>query len=446
MKIYPDTKIFILCPGNHHTGGCEVLHQLCSILRHFNFDAYMFYINCNPQNPIHPLYYKYHVPYVLEVEDAPHNIIVIYEVIGTSYFDYRRIQKIFWWLSADNYINNISGLLVERKGNALASPLPKFFYFQPEEKKTVHWVQSEHARQFVLLNGVPEKNIRVVEDYLNQAFLIKASQIDLSLKEDIIAFNPRKGFEFTRKLIKSEPKLNWVPIQNMTPEQVQDLLAKAKIYIDFGNHPGKDRIPREAAISGCVVITGKRGAAANDIDINIPREFKFDDAEEDLPLIIEKIRDIFQNFADAHNKQSAYRERILDDKKRFENEVAAAFNLKSTEKFLTAAVCQGYSKKSLQFFQFLSQNKLIFTTKFVIDNRLGNPKNLNGEYITHKNNVNYFNVTQKNSVPFISAADAKFLYDEGRINKFLMYMPEETEMDALFRQINPRKTDVLIFK
>lgn len=35
----------------------------------------------------------------------------------------------------------------------------------------------------------------------------------------------------------------------------------------FRQPPGKDRMPREAAMPGCCVITGKRGAAANPFDI-----------------------------------------------------------------------------------------------------------------------------------------------------------------------------------
>lgn len=55
-------------------------------------------------------------------------------------------------------------------------------------------------------------------------------------------------------------------------------MSKSKVYIDFGNHPGKDRIPREAAISGCIVITGKRGAAAFAEDVCIPETYKFDES------------------------------------------------------------------------------------------------------------------------------------------------------------------------
>lgn len=58
--------------------------------------------------------------------------------------------------------------------------------------------------------------------------------------------------------MKKARELNFKPIINMTRDEVIRELQRAKVYIDFGNHPGKDRIPREAAILGCCAIVGKR--------------------------------------------------------------------------------------------------------------------------------------------------------------------------------------------
>ena len=395
MKIFSDTKIYVACPGNVHTGGPELLHQLCSLLIQYGLNAQMFYTSGNFYNPINPFYEKYHLPYVFKFEDSPHNVLVLYEAIGERYFEYKRVQKIFWWLSVNAYIGNIAGLISSISSNALANPLPKFFYFQDTEKDTEHWVQSEYARQFVILNGIHEKNVYIVEDYLSQAFLSRAANVDLNQKEDVVLFNPKKGFQITQYLIQLAPDIKWFPIQNMTPEQVQSALSKAKIYIDFGEHPGKDRIPREAAISGCVVITGKRGSAANDIDINIPAEFKFNETEEDLHKAVEKIREVFQNFKDAYDKQSDYRKRISDDKRRFENQVAEACNLKSTEKINAAALWQGYSLKSYQLLRGLAEINFGLIPKFIVDDRFGNGQNVTGDFLTHQNNHNYFDI--KNS-------------------------------------------------
>lgn len=60
------------------------------------------------------------------------------------------------------------------------------------------------------------------------------------------------------------------------------MLLKAKVYIDFGPHPGMDRLPREAALCGCCVITNRQGAAAFHKDVPIPPQFKIDVRENDI--------------------------------------------------------------------------------------------------------------------------------------------------------------------
>ena len=390
MRIFTDTKVYIACPGNTHTGGPELLHQLGSLLIQYGIDAYIFYTSQTAENPVDDAYRKYHVPYVLEVDDKTHNVLILYEMIGERYFEYKNVQKIFWWLSVDGYIQSTANAVSEILSNPLEKSMPKCFYFQPEETTTEHWVQSEYARQFAMLNGVHEKNIYVVEDYLNQAFISQALNIDLSSKENVVAFNPKKSFYVTHQLIELAPDIRWAPIQGMTAEQVQFVLSKVKVYVDFGHHPGKDRIPREAAIAGCVVITGKRGSAGNDIDINIPSEFKFEDTAENLPKIIEKIRDIFINFKEAYLKQNDYRERILNDKSRFEMEVADACNLKSTTKINAVALWQGYSIKSYRLLNALSANKFSLIPKFIVDDRLGYEQNVSGDFLVHEKNYNFF--------------------------------------------------------
>ena len=109
-------------------------------------------------------------------------------------------------------------------------------------------------------------------------------------------YNPKKGIEFTRQLIEAAPDLNWVPLENMSNEEVRGKLKTSKVYIDFGDHPGKDRFPREAAISGCCVITGKRGSAAYD-DVPIPEDFDGyrSTIKAEKNKFIEDVRSIFMH-------------------------------------------------------------------------------------------------------------------------------------------------------
>ena len=447
MRLYPDSKVYILCPGNHHTGGAEVLHQLCSQLIIFGIDAYMVYFVNNSfdlkKDPVDSFYKKYHLPYAINPEDSPHNIFVAYEGPTEYLYIPKKAQRVLWWLSADNFLLCLAGYFraLTFTSRLDSVPLQKIFSFHDQDKEMIHFAQSEYARQFLKVNGVPEYKIYMVEDYTGQAFLSRASQIDLSKKENFVAFNPVKGFEVTQQLMKFAPDIDWRPIQNMTPEQVQELLARAKVYIDFGNHPGRDKIPREAAISGCVVITGRRGSAGNDIDINIPAEFKFDERKTNLQQIISKIREVFENFSAAHEKQADYRARILDDKNRFAREVVEAFGIKNVMGG-GIAILRAVNEESFIFAQALFQRK-DFVPKFIVDDKLA-MANISGEQFLREQNRNYMRIGE-NLIEIITKDDAKFLYQEGRIKKFALFEPTDIEIDELKNFYKPNYDDVLIF-
>jgi hypothetical protein len=159
--------------------------------------------------------------------------------------------------------------------------------------------------------------------YINISFI--ENHIDLSKKQNIVAYNPKKGFNFTRKIIREGKGLRFVPLENMSREEVIETFKKAKVYIDFGNHPGIDRLPREAAILGCCVITGKRGSAAFFEDVPIPDEYKFEDKEESIPKIIEKIKDCFKNFEERYKDFEYYRKVIRNEPQKFIEDLKRIF-------------------------------------------------------------------------------------------------------------------------
>ncbi len=447
MKLYPDSKVYIVCPGNVNTGGAELCHQLASQLIQFGVDARLFYYETtgnalNKKAPVHETYKKYRVPYTFRLEDRPQNILIAPEA-ATEYLYYaKKIRRVIWWMAVDNYFVHDIANLKSYLSEPLFSPMKKFFYFAESDNDIEHWVQSEYARQFVKLNGIVDDKISVVGDYLNQAFLSRAAQVDLSAKKNFVAFNPRKGFEVTQQLMRLAPDIEWRPIQNMTPEQVQELLAAAKVYVDFGNHPGKDRIPREAAISGCVVITGRRGSASNDVDINIPAEFKFDEHSTDARNVIGKIREVFENFSAAHEKQAAYRARILDDKNRFVREVAEAFGIKDAEGG-ALAILHAVDAEGHYFARALIQSGQ-FKPKFIVDDSAASAKRVSGDFLLREQNRNWLRVDE-NLIEIITREDAKFLYLEGRIKDFALAEPNDAEFAELKNFYAPAVEDVLIF-
>lgn len=138
-------------------------------------------------------------------------------------------------------------------------------------------------------------------------------------------YNPLKGLNFTQKIIENAKGLIFVSIEKMKRDDVIKILKKAKVYIDFGHHPGRDRMPREAAILGCVVITGMRGSAKFQEDVPIPQEYKFEDKDENIPLIVDKIKYSIYNYEEVYNVFESYREHIRNEKVRFLEDLRKIF-------------------------------------------------------------------------------------------------------------------------
>ena len=64
---------------------------------------------------------------------------------------------------------------------------------------------------------------------------------------------------------------------------------RGQVYIDFGHHPGQDRLPREAAACGCLVVTGTRGSAGFHADVPLPPALKLAHPLDDLEATADAI-------------------------------------------------------------------------------------------------------------------------------------------------------------
>ena len=451
MKVYPETKIFIISPGNIHSGGPELVHQLASQLLKMDYNVYMFYLpanaNFDPADPVDPYYKKYHIPFVRNLEIDYKNIMIVPESSSLNLYVSKKIRRIMWWMSVDNYINNLCNILKKFKQNPLDSTMPKFFYFDKDDSNIEHWVQSDYAKIFIKKNGIVDKQIYRVRDYLNEAFLQRASHVDISQKENIVAYNPVKGFEFTQKLLKVAPEINWQAIRDMTPEEVQQLLARAKVYIDFGNHPGRDRIPREAAVSGCCVVTGRRGAAGNPNDIAIDESFKFNDTDDNLIPIVERIKDIFANFRKSYESQRKYREQIMTERAEFDRDVKAAFNYKEDkDRPKKIAILPNLNSETLELSRYLLSNNLGYSPRFIVDDKVAWRKGISvkSDVIRTYESTNYLTVGSL-LIPVISTSDAAFLYREQRIERFAAFKQDIPQVKEIAPELGIKEGDFLVF-
>ena len=107
IKINNKTIIYILAPSRTSTGGPECLPQLGQYLKKiFSLkNVYMVYLPLNDSKPVHKDYKHYNMKFKNYIEDNENNILIIPEMYGMLKFslNFKKITKVIWWLSIDNY-------------------------------------------------------------------------------------------------------------------------------------------------------------------------------------------------------------------------------------------------------------------------------------------------------------------------------------------------------
>lgn len=341
LNFYSDTKIYVHCPAGVVTGGAELLHQLVSLLRDNGRNAYIVYFGWN-EHSIPSDYKSYNIDCTEIVDDNAHNIDVYYEGIFDRIKEHRQTQKLLWWISVDHFFLFARKYLSTKdiwnwnKRMGLELFLQRIWGFcerknlfkgllsleEMVKMNVMCGYQAEYIQHFLIKSGF--KELAPLKDYINVDHI---EPYELDNRENIVVYNPKKGFEFTKQLIELSPDVKWVPLENMNRSDLVQTIRKAKLYVDFGYHPGKDRLPRECAMNGCCIITGMRGSAAFFEDVPLPNEYKFDENKSSKSDIVNKIRWVLDNYKMAINDFWYYRSLIVWEKSEFEQQVKLLFKI-----------------------------------------------------------------------------------------------------------------------
>lgn len=318
IKISENSIVYIVAPANFATGGPESLHQLHYSLIKLGIKSFMYYVlPTDKPDPVHDRFKKYSPLWTNVINDEEDNLLIVPEIYASLLLKYKRIRRSIYWLSVDNYFLSINRSRSEEfLKNMVKFVLGKegrYSYFDNRKKfkAVIHLAQSYYALEFLKRKGV-SKDLYFIHDYINDDFIKNGQEVDIDKKENLVLYNPAKGLEFTQKLMASTPDITWVPLQNLNRMEVIGLLSKAKIYIDFGNHPGMDRFPREAALMMCCVITGRLGSAKFYQDIPIPEKYKYESIDENIEEIRKTIRCALENYSNAVAEFKDYREDIMN--------------------------------------------------------------------------------------------------------------------------------------
>lgn len=299
LKIGGNGIIYVVCPAHIVTGGAEAVHQLVDKLRKVGHDARIV-VTPRVDNPTLIQYRYYDVKFSVNIEDDHNNLLITTEVNPAVLARYCHIQKALWWLSVDNHQNLRD----------------QFDFADPRNLEVVHLVQSFYAERFLQGQGVT--SVYRVTDYLHPDYLY----LKRGAKLNLIVYTPVKGSEaYVDRLRRLDSTLSWIPLQGMIRKLHAQTLRQAKVYVDFGSHPGKDRQPREAVANGCCVLVGLRGSACFNEDLPIPLRYKFDLEAFDEEAIIATIKRCLQSHEECYREFSDYANIVKNEERVFEREV-----------------------------------------------------------------------------------------------------------------------------
>jgi hypothetical protein len=326
-----DRKVLVVCPGGVLTAGPEALHQLAADLIRLGQPAEMDYHPFERRYETPEPYHKYQVPIGTHA-DEPGNLIVYPEIFSMLALRTKQAEAALWWMSVNNFT-------CVRYGNPLRD---RMRYWKNVVKRKTPWggvealaplhnfAQSEYARAFLAQHGILAQMLSdPIPVYTEPAYLrALPARLHAAARSDTILYNPKKGAPVTARLMAAFPQWRFRPLVGLDREQLAQAFLEAKLYMDFGHHPGKDRLPREAALHGCCVVTARHGSAVNAVDVPIPDRYKLDVKD---PAFVQRFgaiaSEVLVHFDACTREFDRYRQVIAREPLEFDRQIVEAFGI-----------------------------------------------------------------------------------------------------------------------
>jgi hypothetical protein len=326
MTLRAYRRVAIVAPAGA-TGGPEAIHQFAHALNQIGVDAYLAYVGSSNRLEVTPdviichppghrptmEYYKNYSPRVTrEIPIDADTLVVIPEVFTNIHTRFRRSGVAIWWLSVDNAISNRPELSTESGRRALFG-----------RDDLIHFHQSVYARDWLRKNDA--RRLYDLGDYTSDIFLTSAAR--KPSPSPFASYNSHKGADHAERFFKQAPEFQALGLRNFTKPQLRDIFSERLIYVDFGHFPGKDRMAREAAISGSVVFIQRLGAAANSDDFALADFFKFDPNEVDSGELRRRLEMVVAEPGLYWSQQAHFRALIESEKSQFYDQVRRHWEL-----------------------------------------------------------------------------------------------------------------------
>lgn len=329
-----EKEIYVICPANWVTGGPDALHQMVYYLNLIGKKAtivYDDYILDKKEISI-PTPYKPYVDSFKVLSEVKSNGNHTWVVPETYVYLCNQLpsERIYiWWLSVDNeksyvstkwklgyllsfpirYVKNVKKYRKKSLKYIGKAFFKKKYNFKNEKKNISHCCASYYAFDYIQKNSKRQAKLCIepISKYFLEEYFKRINNV--SERKNIILYNPKKSSRIVERLLKTTNRFTFVPLKNMNQLELIEAYSDAKLYLDFGPFPGAERMPKEAVLFGCAIITGKHGASAYYGDVPIPDKYKFEDNE--INEIIEMIDYIFANYQSIISDFEDYKNRVL---------------------------------------------------------------------------------------------------------------------------------------
>lgn len=331
--------VSVFYPRGTQTGGPEALHQLVDALRSLGHDAALVPLPGTESTPRVARYDVYDAPEIAHPRTGRADAVVCPEVWVPRDAVIGRATRFCWWLSIDNspvfasLRRRENARLLGLPAPARQAPAPGFkerllpLVWRRRLRAAHHLAQSSYAVDVVRRELGAEA--RLLSDYVrgpgSGAGRAEAPAAE-RWEARVVAFNPGKGgdlVEEVRRLVG--PRVTWLPITGMTPEQAQAALMRSAVYLDLGHQPGKDRMPREAALAGAVTLVAAIGAGAHESDFPLPSEHRIPAGPDIVPAAARALEAVLDDLPGHWARQSGFREHLSRERETFLDEVRAVF-------------------------------------------------------------------------------------------------------------------------
>lgn len=337
--------IYVFCPSYIVSGGPEALHQMVYYLNKNGIETYLVYCDLLSKEYEIPKPYKIYVneyKLVREVIDDNENAIILPETLNFYIKKYSKAKIYLWWLGIGNNFKAKSSLFTTKLKNRkkMISTLKKKnkllnlvhfikykrYCFENEKENIFHLCASYYVADYVKKHT---KNryymcIEPISLWLLQS--PKVGMKDGKNNCNTVLYNPARNPEFIRKIEKYTSEIDFLPLSGYEQSDLVELFQNSKLYVDFGAFPGAERIPKEAVINGCCILTSQSGAAAFYQDVPIPDKYKFDVCDENIPEITNMIIEMLSHYDTYCKDFDEYRKMVYKLEDNFIDALKNIFN------------------------------------------------------------------------------------------------------------------------